>query len=156
MPIKRKKSRFPSFLVDLATIISIDLENGDKLKFPLNGNYSLASNIAGNQIWIISRKGAKSVDASDEKGSKLYEKFTGFEHDNIAKLVQLSPKNMVRIGRAMNIVYRSDKFSATGKVSKYIHAFQQYPIVSADNIRSPKIIAIRGGKLKIERRGITG
>jgi hypothetical protein len=151
-----KKPWLPALLIDLAIPISIDLESGEQLKFPLSGKYSMAANRAGTEIWILPKGDSKNVRATDDRGEKLYEQFTGFEHDDVAKLVKLSPKSMVRIGRAINIVYRSDKFARPGNKSDYVHPFEHYPIVSVDNIKHPSIVAIRGGRIKVTREGITG
>lgn len=155
-PKNAKKPWLPTLLVDLATPVSIDLEGGEQLKFPRGGNFALASNRSGTELWIMSRKGGKNVRAIDDAGEKLYETFTGFEHDDIAKMVQISPKAMVRLGRAMNIVYRSDKFSKPGDTSDYIHPFQHYPTVSVDSASRPSIVALRGGRIKVRKEGITG
>jgi hypothetical protein len=151
-----KKPWVPAFLVDLATPISIDLEGGDVLKFPASGNFSLGATRSGNELWIISKKGAKNVRATDDKGEKLYEDFTGFEHDEVGKLVRISPKEMKKIGRAMSIVYRSDKFSKAGDYSDYVHPFSHYPTVSVDNVKRPSIVVLRGGRIKVRKEGITG
>lgn len=155
---KTKTPWLPSLLIDLAVPISVDLESGEQLKFPLSGKYSMAANRSGTEIWILSKAGSKSVKATDDKGEKLYEAFTGFEHDEVASLVQLSrhPRSMLRIGRAMNIVYRSDKFSKPGNNRDYVHAFEHYPAVSVDNTSHPSIVAIRGGRIRIRKEGITG
>jgi hypothetical protein len=155
-PNKKKKPWLPSLLIDLAIPISIDLESGEQLKFPLSGKYSMAANRSGTEIWIISKATAKNVRATDDRGENLYEQFTGFEHDEVAKLVQVSPKSMVRLGRAMNIVYRSDKFARPGNQSDYVHPFDHYPTVSVDNGMRPSIVALRGGRIKIKKEGITG
>lgn len=153
---KSKRPWFPSLLIDLAVPKSIDLEDGQQLKFPLSGNFSMAANKSGTEIWILSRSGSKNVRATDEKGEKLYESFTGFEHDDVAKLVQIKPRSMSRLGRAVNIVYRSDKFSKPGDTSNYVHSFTHYPTVSVDNVKRPSIVALRGGRIKIKKEGITG
>lgn len=151
-----KKPWVPAFLVDLATPISIDLEGGDTLKFPASGKFALGATRSGTELWIVSKKNAKTVKATDDKGEKLYEAFTGFEHDEVGKLVQIKPKQMKKIGRAMSIVYRSDKFSQAGDYSDYVHPFGHYPIVSVDNEKNPSIVALRGGKIKVRKEGITG
>jgi len=139
-----KKPWLPALLIDLAIPISIDLDSGEQLKFPLRGKYSMASNRAGTEIWILPKGDSKNVRATDERGEKLYE------------LVQVSPKSMVRLGRALNIVYRSDKFARPGNQSDYVHPFESYPVVSVDNIKHPSIVAIRGGRIKVTKEGITG
>lgn len=147
----------PALLVDIADAVSIDLEDGQQLKFPRGGKFALCSNRSGRELWILTRMNAKKVQASDEKAENLFEKFTGFEHDQDAALmVQVSPKRLQRIGRAMNIVYRSDKFSTPGKTSDYIHPFEKYPIVSVDNPNRPSIVALRGGNIRVKQEGITG
>lgn len=151
-----KRPRLPALLVDLATPVSIDLEDGEQLKFPRSGNYALGSNRKGTELWIVSRKGGKNVRAIDDAGEKLYETFTGFEHDDIAKMVQVKPRSMIRFGRATNIVYRSDKFSKPGNTSDYIHPFKHYPTVSVDDMSNPSIVALRGGRIKVRKEGITG
>lgn len=155
-PSKHKSPWLPALLVDLATPVSIDIEGGDQLKFPFAGRYSLAANRSGTELWILSKKHGKNVRTTDEKGEKLYEDFTGFEHDEVGTMVQIRPKSLVKIGRAMNIVYKSDKFSKPGHSSHYIHAFTHYPIVSVDNVNRPTVVALRGGRIKVKKEGITG
>ena len=78
---KTSKPWLPATLVDLADPISIDLEDGRQLKFPRGGRWAMCSNKSGTEIWILSRRGAKQVRATDEQAEDLYEKFTGYEHD---------------------------------------------------------------------------
>lgn len=153
---KRKQPWVPTLLVDLADAVSIDLEGGEVLRFRRSDNFALCSNRSGRELWIVSRRGAKNVRTSDEKGEELYEKFTGFEHDPISKMVKIHPKKMVRVGRAMDIVYRSDKFSRPGDASPYIHTFKKYPTVSVDDPKRPLIVALRGGAIRVTAEGIRG
>lgn len=148
----------PNLLVDLADPLTIDLEDGQQLKFPRGRGFALCANRAGTELWILTRKNSKRVHASDEQAERLFEKFTGFEHDQdgAALMVQVNPKRMVKLGRATNIVYRSDKFSKPGKTSDYIHPFQKYPIVSVDSQKRPSIVALRGGRIQVKQEGITG
>lgn len=149
-----RKSRIPALMVDLADALAIELEDGRELKFPIRGGFALCTTKTGDELWILSRKKGKRVEADDEKAEQLFEKFTGFEADYSGALVQLPALMLERIGRAMSIIYRSDKFAK--KPSDYIHAFASYPTVSADNATRPKIIALRGGKLRVTAEGITG
>jgi hypothetical protein len=152
----KKSPWVPTLLVDLADAKSIDLEGGEQLKFPFTGNFAMCATRSGRELWIVSRKGGKNVRTTDQKGEDLYEDFTGFEHDELGKMIHVHPKNMVKIGRAMNIVYRSDKFSKPGDTSDYIHPFTHYPTVSVDNVKRPSIVALRGGRIKVRKEGITG
>lgn len=149
-----KKSRIPALLVDLADVRAIELEDGRELKFRLSGGFALCSNKKGDELWIMSRKGGKRVATQDDRAENLFEKFTGFEAEDTGALVQLPALSLERIGRAMSIIYRSDKFST--KPSDYIHAFKQYPTVSVDNVNRPRIVALRGGRIKVTAEGITG
>lgn len=153
-----KRPWLPSTLVDLATAISIDLEGGIEIKFPLRGSFALCSTRSGQELWIVSRRKAKKVDTTDidDKAEKLYESFTGFEHSSVGALVHAPAKQFTRVGRAINIVYRSDKFSTAGKTSDYVHAFRNYPTVSVDDPKRPKIVALRGGHIRVKKEGITG
>lgn len=152
----KKSPWVPTLLVDLADAKSIDLEGGEQLKFPFRAGFAMCATRSGRELWIVSRKGGKNVRATDKKGEDLYESFTGFEHDDVGRMIQITPKNMIRIGRAMNIVYRSDKFSRSGDTSDYIHAFNAYPTVSVDNVKRPKIVALRGGRIRVTKEGIKG
>lgn len=158
MTLKKKNTppRIPSRLVDIADALSVELEDGQKLKFPRRGKFALCSTKSGTQLWILSRKGGKTVRTNDEEGNEIFEKFTGFIPDDTGQMVQIRPKKMHRIGRAINVVYRSDKFSKPGNTSDYIHAFKSYPTVSVDDVKQPSIVAIRGGKIKVKQEGITG
>lgn len=149
-----KKSRIPALLADLADARSVELEGGETIRFPLSKRFAMCGNSKGDEIWILSRKGSKKVSASDTSTEKLFEKFTGYEADDFGSLVQFSPVSLKRIGRAMSIVYRSDKFSKTPH--DYIHAFKNYPTVSVDNTKRPKIVVLRGGKISITAEGIKG
>lgn len=151
---KTKRARIPALLVDIADAVSVDLENGKTLRFPASENWALCASKAGTELWIVSRRGSKRVAVTDDKGERLYETFTGFEHDETGRMVQRSPQTMKRVGRAMNIVYKSDKFGTVSK--KYVHAFHAYPTVSVDKPNKPTIVAIRGGRIKIRQEGITG
>lgn len=149
-----KKSRIPAMLVDLADARAIELEDGRELRFKISGGFALCSNKKGDELWIMSRKGGKRVATQDDRAEDLFERFTGFEAEDTGSLVQLPALSLERIGRAMSIIYRSDKFAT--KPSDYIHAFKQYPTVSVDNVNRPRIVALRGGKIKVTAEGITG
>jgi hypothetical protein len=153
---KRKRSWTPSLLVDIAIPLVVDLEDGRQYKFPLSGNFSLAATKNGRELWIISKRGAKKVETEDEKAERLYETFTGFEHDPVGDLIQLGRKTLRRISRCMSITYRSDKFSKSGNYTDYIHAFNVYPAVSVDNEKTPSVVVLRGGDIRIRQEGITG
>lgn len=149
-----KKSRIPALLVDIADARSIELEDGRELRFNLRGGFALCSNKKGDELWILSRRGGKRVATQDDRAESLFERFTGFEAEDTGALVQLPALSLERLGRAMSIIYRSDKFST--KPNDYIHAFKTYPTVSVDNLNRPRIVALRGGRIKVTAEGIIG
>lgn len=153
---KRKRSWTPSLLVDIAIPLFIDLEDGRQYKFPRSGKFSLAATKNGRELWIMSKRGSKKVETEDEKAEKLYETFTGFEHDPVGDLIQLGRKTLKRVSRCMSITYRSDKFSKSGNYSNYVHAFEKYPAVSVDNEKTPSVVVLRGGDIRIRQEGIMG
>lgn len=151
---KPKPSRLPSTLVDIADAREIELEDGIRLKFPLSGRFALCSSKNGQELWIVSRKGSRKVAAEDKDGAKLFERFTGFEAQDTGSVVRSPKVSMQRIGRAVSIVYRSDKWE--GKNHDYIHLFKTPPTVSVDKKNRPSIVALRGGKIRVKAEGITG
>jgi hypothetical protein len=153
--VRKRRSRIPTQLVDLAWAREIELEDGSKLKFPLSGKYALCCTGKGDELWILSKSRSRNIDTQDgEKYRKVFEKFTGFESDDIGTMVTPPSAQLVRVGRATSIVYRSDKFSRSDH--DYIHPFKVPPTVSVDNRRSPQICAIRGGRIRVTAEGITG
>jgi hypothetical protein len=147
-------SRIPSTLADIATARAIELEDGTELRFPLSGGYALCATGSGDELWILSRKGGRRVRAQDDRAEKVFESFTGFEAEESGQLVMLPDLVLERIGRAKAIIYRSDKFST--KEHEYIHAFNKYPTVSVDSKTRPRIVALRGGQVRVKAEGITG
>ena len=143
------------------------LNNGDEMiylwpgrKTKKSGAYYLASNPAGNALYILpathSKKNIdKSIHPSEMKrAAKLYENFTDFEFDKPFALC-VPDKPFKRCGRATHIVYRSDKWS--GKDQDYIHEFDNAPIVHASgSAKNPKMIALTGGRIRVQPRGIVG
>lgn len=153
-PATKRKPRIPALLVDLADARAIELEDGRELQFKLSGKFAMCANKKGDELWILSRKGGRRVATADQKAEKLFEKFTGFEAADTGALVRTTGKPLVRVGRALSIIYRSDKFSA--RKNDYIHTFSRYPTVSVDSITRPRIVALRGGRIRVTAEGITG
>jgi hypothetical protein len=150
----RKISRIPSLLIDLADARFIEIEDDREMKFPLSGNFALCTTQAANEIWILSRKGSKKISSTEIKTPKIFEKFTGYEAENIGNVIKFPAMVLEPIGSAISIAYRSDKFS--NKPNDYIHIFDNPPTVSVDQRKKPKIVALRGGKIKVTAEGIRG
>jgi hypothetical protein len=154
---KRKSpvSRIPATLVDIANAMSVELDDGREIKFKLRDDFSVCCNDKGNELWILSRVGSRTVDVQDgDEYKKLFERFTGYEADNIGELVKRPSVRMVAIGRCSAILYRSDKFARAEH--DYIHPFKTMPTVAVDNDAKPAVVAIRGGRIRVTAEGITG
>lgn len=55
------------------------------------------------------------------------------------------------------VSYTSDKFNDRGKTADYIHHIDSPGVrVYMDRIQNPRVIVIKGGKLRIEKHGIAG
>lgn len=149
-------SRIPALLVDIADARAVELEDGSTLRFALKDRYALCCNRKGDEIWIMSRKRSKRVSAEgqDANAERLYERFTGYEADEVGNLVQFPPITLERVGRAISVKYRSDKFSRNSH--DYLHPFKFYPTVSVDRKKNPRVIALRGGKIQVTTEGIKG
>lgn len=147
------------------------LNNGDEMVYawPTRKNKSgrpayLASNPRGTALYILpivhlkkSRRvtALKNIDERAlAKAGELYEDFTDLEMDD--PIVLALPKSpLKRDGRALHIVYESDKW--TGKEVDYIHTFKQEPILHlGGGVKNPKIIALTGGRIRVQPRGIIG
>lgn len=143
------------------------LNNGDEVFYIWPGRKTkkgnpchLASNPAGTALFVIPRTKSEKP-APNEKNSKeitraakLYENFTDLEIENPFS-ISIAEPNFKRAGRAVHIVYRSDKW--TGKDTDYIHTFKQPPIVHVSGgVKNPKMIALTGGRIRVQPRGIVG
>lgn len=152
---KRPASRLPSVLVDIADAMSVELDDGREIKFKLRDGFSVSCNDKGNELWILSRAGSRTVDVQDgEDYKKMFERFTGYEADDVGELVKRPAARLISIGRCSAILYRSDKFAR--KEHDYIHPFKTPPTVSVDDNAKPAIVAIRGGRIRVTAEGITG
>jgi hypothetical protein len=149
-----KKSLVPALMVDLADARAVVLEDNTELKFLLKDKFALCSSRKGDELWIVSRKGGKKVATQDQQAENLFERFTGFEAEDVGDLITMPDLRLKRIGRAKAIVYRSDKFST--KDNDYVHPFKVYPTVSVDNKTRPRMVALRGGRIRVTAEGIKG
>lgn len=147
------------------------LNNGDEVLFawPTRKNKSgrpayLTSNARGTALYILpivhlkkSRRDTALQNVDEKalsKAGQLYENFTDLEMD--VPIVLAMPSNpLKRDGRALHIVYESDKW--TRKDTDYIHTFKQEPILHlGGSVKNPKIIALTGGRIRVQPRGIIG
>jgi len=59
------------------------------------------------------------------------------------------------VGPAEHIVYRSDKWSATGETTDYIHEFNDgVKLYCGPSLKNPRVFLCMGGKLTVTERGL--
>lgn len=143
----------PSTLVILGECLEIFLENA---VYEPKGSL-LCSNVSGSVLFVL-MPGRKLRDMPAGKraaaAARLYSRFTNFEADMAQHKTITDTGKTIKVGRVLGISYVSDKFSH--KKHNYLHTFKHYPLMSADSKKNPGIIRISGGKIGVERRGITG
>ncbi len=90
--------------------------------------------------------------AGAEKSAALFRRWAAREPVQMGKL-QLQDYQLKPYGRAIHIVYRSDKWHA-GSTEDYIHTFGPKVRIAMAPGNPPKAIAISGGRLTVTERGL--
>jgi hypothetical protein len=99
-------------------------------------------------------KGSKSTKTRDTvQAKRLYSKFQGFK-SHTTKARRYKDGKLNATGKANHIIYQSDKWR--DKNTRYIHKFKSRPSIYLDNPRRPKVIIIKGTKIRVTARGIEG
>lgn len=142
----------PSTLVELGR--AVELECGEyRWRWSKKDDFILCSSESGTKLFIFARP--KSVvergTFDPDKAKSLYQTFNRREDDQY--LAGRIPTPRRSIGRAKSVVYSSDKF---GRRYEYIHHFKSPPILWVDNAKTPRIVALTGGKIRVTQRGIEG
>ena len=165
----KSSAKIPRVVTILGQAIELKvlLKDGDEIFYLWPGSKGkkgknpchLASNPAGRALYILPSTKSKSVgrgipETQVKKAGNLYEKFTDWEmNEPFALSIPNGPFR--QYGRAIHVVYRSDKW--TGKNTDYIHTFKHPPIVHVSGgIKNPKMIALTGGRIRVQPRGIVG
>ncbi len=97
------------------------------------------------------------MEESDEemkKAIKMFEDFYGKEYNEICNVPFRNPNQLVYLGRAVEIIYESDKSNGGGDglPCLYKHKFHKDDILCTD--QGGKQLYILGTKLTVEDRGI--
>lgn len=149
--MKSKPPKVPLTLVEIGRCVEIGFENR-LWKWTVRDNFILTSSESGKRLFIFARP--KTIDkapAKLDRAKKLYKIFHGRKYDEYLKGTLYALRS--KVGRAIHIVYNSDKF---GPRRDYIHHFDSLPIVWADRSKNPRIVALTGGHIRITARGIEG
>ena len=143
----------PLVLIELGRLVELQTDI-HKWKWTKKEDWIVASSESGKRLYLFPRpKKQTTVEGTTyaKEGAKLYKIFNHRKHDKLLKGNIHELKR--REGRAINIIYHSDKF---GRASNYIHSFDRPPIVWVNNNKNPKIVALTGGDIRINTRGIEG
>lgn len=144
----------PLVLVELGRLVELQTDSV-RWKWTAKEDWIVCSNESGRRLFMFPRppkKPVKDSTAYAKKGEKLYKIFNHRKSDKLLKGKIYDLKR--REGRAIHIIYRSDKFG--GRASNYIHSFDKPPIVWVNSTKNPKIVALTGGDIRITTRGIEG
>lgn len=158
-------SVFPTTGVLLGRAVELGFTNDKAFKW--RSGALLITNAAGDRLWIIIgtklKRSTKAIndyakrysitESEVKKAGQRYTKWSEFEPEQLS-VARVSGRKLKIIGKAQYIVYESDKWE--DKKHKYCHTFKVPPMVRADNKTNPGLIAISGGKLRVQPRGIIG
>lgn len=123
--------RVPKKIIRFGDLIELELEAGT---WKPRGAI-LGVSVARNAIWVVFRPGDRATRTVMETAT--------------ASGRPLRPR-----GRVVSITYSSSAWGE-GK-QRYVHEFRRHPTLWADNIKSPSILKIGGGKLSVKSDGIHG
>lgn len=87
-------------------------------------------------------------------GETLFKKFSHKSAKHADSMDVPNPK--IQCGRAVHIVYSSNKTKRGGKKTGYIHQFETPPIVWVDRKKNPSVLVLTGGHIRITKDGIEG
>lgn len=89
-----------------------------------------------------------------KKAIKKYEEFHGKPYNDIVRVDFKNPQQLVYLGKAIEIIYESDKANGggDGEPCWYRHKFHKDDILCTD--QGGKQLYILGSKLTVEDRGI--
>lgn len=149
MKTTKKKIRLPRRVIALGPCVEVCFRDGRVWK-PGRRMIWLCSSESGRTLWIL------PVSAEDRKRvprSKLYERFHGYEAHGVRIARVQDTKPLIDFGEVKSITYRSRKW---GDNASYIHTFKKYPKAYSDSTKSPSLVKISGGKIRVKPEGITG
>lgn len=111
--------------------------------------YALCTPTGGKKLIILKqKKWHKGI--KDNNSADLYELFTEWKAD-CHYTVKLTDQEFTKVGRAVHIVYESDKWGQG--MAEYIHKFEKMPLIYKTSDRN---FIITGGRISITSDGIEG
>jgi len=90
------------------------------------------------------------------RAKKRYNDFHGRSVDRVKNVDFENPKQLVYLGRAVELTYESDKLNGggDGEITHFVHEFENEVIVATDE--KGKQLYLIGDGLKITHKGIEG
>ncbi len=158
-PKKQKKQlrEIPLTLVQLGDCLSITSDSKKKMSFKKSW---LFSNQSGKMLFIIEKTKTKKADLpKTKKGIRLYETWTEFDPDSgfRFKMPSISIWRTAK-SKAVEIVYRSDKWSASRKKTDYVHEFETPCKIEQGyqpGKEKPSAVILKGA-FSVTKRGLEG
>jgi len=97
---------------------------------------------------------AKGEVIRDGGGAKMFERFASRASEQ-TQGIDIPECPLQKVGDAVHIVYRADKWSAARKTTDYIHDFKDgVQLYCGPSIANPKVFLCFGGKLTMTERGL--
>lgn len=145
----RSKIRLPRRVIGLGRCIEINFDDGRQWK-PGHRLIWLCSSESGKTLWVLR---VSKENTSQVPKSKLFTCFHGYEAHGVRIAKAHDTRTLKNFGKVKSVVYQSRKW---GDNASYIHKFRTKPTAYADSIKSPSLVKISGGKIRIKAEGITG
>ncbi len=162
--IEKRPIKMPDVLIQLGSAVSVECADGNKIVWPAKKGCLLYSTVSGRALYcLVSKKTVSSKADFDSavyvkmdevrRGMQLYSKWSEFESTS-GSLAKRPKGFLTCLGRAKSIVYNSNKWVSRSR--SYIHTFENMPKVWANKKTNPTLLVLTGGKIHVEKEGITG
>jgi hypothetical protein len=157
----KKALKLPGVLITLGRAVEVK-GRAVHYTWPAKDKVMLCAATNGKTLYCVSAKNktkknfATLYDAridQIERGCDLYELWSDFEARS-GSVVKPPRGFLFNVDRCESIIYASDKW--TGRTQKYIHEFDDPPIVWVNNKTRPTVLVLSGGNIKTTKEGITG
>jgi hypothetical protein len=155
----------PRELVQIGIARQLDLEDGTRFRWtvaeawPVLVEAGAESAEAGRaRVYLVSpgTRGAPGpAGDAGERAARTFETWHGFDARKVYQLDVPEPGEFKACGRAAQIVYRSDKWE--GRPVDYVHDFKRSDppdVLCCGAADSPRALMLRGGQLRVTRRGL--
>lgn len=155
--------RIPDRTVKLGTALVLVTQEGDRVTtWDEVAGWNLLTTVdaidqARARLFIVPGKLRASTSSPHGRGARTYDRWHDREPAKVGEL--RTPDELgVKVGRALRIDYRSDKWGARGRTHDYTHDFYEDggrpPLVYVDDRKRPRGFVLSGGSMTVSERGI--